>query len=195
MSSHESNDRFETLEQDLVAEPPRISAYHDLPFAIFHYDPRKEFAVRSRIRLLALSLEQNHRRRITCISLAKLLWQGIEETEGIASIADTERDLGFDRAQATVETILSDREFFPLSEELKRQIQNLDPVTDIVFLVRAAAFAPAIYQISKLLDELKGSSNVPAVLFYPGSLEGSTGLVFMNMDKREATGNYRVKIY
>lgn len=195
MSSHESRDRFETLEQDLVASPPRISAYHDLPFAIFHYDPRTEFAVRSRIRLLALSLEQNHRRRVTCISLAELLWRGIKETEGLHSIANIERELGFDRAQATVETLLSDKEFFPLSVELKRRIQNLDPATEIVFLMRAAAFAPAIYQVSKLLDELKGSTNVPSVLFYPGSLEGSTGLVFMNMDKREAAGNYRVKIY
>jgi hypothetical protein len=195
MSSHESRDRFETLEQDLVANPPRISAYHDLPFAIFHYDPRMEFAVRSRIRLLALSLEQNHRRRVTCISLAELLWRGIKETEGIDSIAKVECELGFDRAQATVETILSDKEFFPLSVELKRRIEKLDPATEIVFLMRAAAFAPAIYQVSKLLDELKGSTNVPSVLFYPGALEGTTGLVFMNIDKREAAGNYRVKIY
>ena len=56
--------------------------------------------------------------------------------------------------------------------------------------------APYIYYMSRLLDEMKGRTRVPAILFYPSSLEGTTGLRFMDMPMREAPlGNYRVKIY
>ena len=49
--------------------------------------------------------------------------------------------------------------------------------------------------MSSLLDEMKGKTQVPTVLFYPGSIEGTTGLRFMNLKDRDALGNYRVKIY
>lgn len=189
-------ERTEILAQDLVADPPRISAYHDLPFAIFRYEPTAEFECRRQARLLAISLEQNHQRRVTCISLAGIMWQAIQETEGVTAIAEEERELGFGRAQRTVSTLLSDPDFFPLPAELGKRMKDLDPSTDIVFLVRAAALAPAMYHMSKLLEEMKGRTSVPAILFYPGSLvEGNTGLKFMDMEDREATGNYRVKIY
>jgi hypothetical protein len=55
--------------------------------------------------------------------------------------------------------------------------------------------APAIYHMSKLLDEMQGRTRVTTILFYPGTLEGTTGLRFMGLKDREALGNYRVKIY
>ena len=36
-------ERIELLESDLKAVPPRISVYHDLPFAILRYDPGDEW--------------------------------------------------------------------------------------------------------------------------------------------------------
>jgi len=36
---------------------------------------------------------------------------------------------------------------------------------------------------------------VTTILFYPGSIEGTTGLRFMGLKDREALGSYRVKIY
>ena len=39
-------EHVEELEQDLLADPIRISAYHDLPFAIFQYDPYQEYEMR-----------------------------------------------------------------------------------------------------------------------------------------------------
>ena len=44
MSSLKS--RIELLETDLKAVPPRISVYHDLPFAILRYDPADEWELR-----------------------------------------------------------------------------------------------------------------------------------------------------
>jgi len=49
--------------------------------------------------------------------------------------------------------------------------------------------------MSKLLDEMKGKTRVTTILCYPGSLEGSTELRFMDLRDRDALGNYRVKIY
>ena len=78
---------------------------------------------------------------------------------------------------------------------LKDRLDPLDPERDIVFLVRAAAMAPSVYHMSRLLDEMQGKTRVPTVLFYPGVLEGATGLRFMGLRERESTGNYRVKVY
>ena len=39
-------ERIELLENDLKAVPPRISVYHDLPFAILRYDPTEEWDLR-----------------------------------------------------------------------------------------------------------------------------------------------------
>jgi hypothetical protein len=55
--------------------------------------------------------------------------------------------------------------------------------------------APAIYPMSRLLDEMHGRTRVTTILFYPGTIEGTTGLRFMDLEDKEVQGNYRVKIY
>ena len=49
-----------TLEPILRQSDPRpeISAYHDMPYAIFRYPPEEEFAVRQEVALLTTRLEQ-----------------------------------------------------------------------------------------------------------------------------------------
>jgi hypothetical protein len=42
---------------------------------------------------------------------------------------------------------------------------------------------------------MQGRTRVITILFYPGTLDGTTGLRFMALKDREALGNYRVKIY
>ena len=44
-------ERIDLLERDLTAVPPRISVYHDLPFAILRYDPDEEWWELRRLRL------------------------------------------------------------------------------------------------------------------------------------------------
>jgi hypothetical protein len=44
-----------------------------------------------------------------------------------------------------------------------------------------------------LLEQLKGKLDVPAVLFYPGELDGVAGLKFMGV--LDADHNYRPKIF
>ena len=190
-------EQLKILEEDLTGDPLRISAYHDLPFAIFRYDPWDEFLCRRHIRLLAISLEQNHSKKVTFVSLAKILWKVIKETEGLDAIVSEERQLGFDRAQQTVFKLLSDSDFMPFPDQLKNEMKDMSPDEDIVFLVRAGALAPNIYRCSVLLDSMHRRTMVPIILFYPGTAEGKTDLRFMNMQERANSGayNYRVKIY
>jgi hypothetical protein len=127
--------------------------------------------------------------------MADLLWEAIDTTEGLDAVVELERQQGFEVAQEQVTTYLSDRDWRPLPDLLAERLQGLDPKRHVVFLTRATAMSPAIYHMSKLLDEMQGRTRVTTILFYPGSLEGTTGLRFMDLKDREALGNYRVKIY
>ena len=189
-------ERIEQLERDLTADPIKISAYHDLPFAIFRYHPEEEFQVRKQIALFVTRLE-NAGKRVHVISLARLMWRAVNETEGIEDLVAVEKSMGFQKAQETLSVILSDDAFMPLSTMLEEALRGLDPKVDVVFLVRVGARAPAIYRSAKLLDEMYGRTMVPMILFYPGTLEGDRGLRFMDLPGRGDTGayNYRVRIY
>lgn len=190
-------ERIDLLEQDLTATPPRISVYRNLPFAILRYEPRDDWTLRHELRLLATRLEEVGK-RVHFVSLARLLQQAIEESEGLDAVIELERQRGFLAAQEQVTTYLSDPDFRPLPTLVADWINGLpavDPQRDIVFLTRATAMAPALYHMSRLLDELQDRTTITTVLCYPGGLEGTTGLRFMNQQHREAMGNYRVKIY
>lgn len=187
-------DRIKALEDDLKANPPRISVYHDLPFAIFRYDPEEEWALRHEVRLLATRLREVGK-YTEIIHMSDLLWKAVEETEGIEAVVELEKDRGFLAAQEQLTTYLSDRDWRPLADLLTERLQSLDKSTDIVFLIRAAAMAPGIYHMSKLLVQMQGRVSLISILFYPGSIEGMTGLRFMALKGRDILGNYRVKIY
>ncbi|MCI0490099.1 MAG: DUF1788 domain-containing protein [Blastocatellia bacterium] len=187
-------DRIELLENDLKAVPTRISVYHDLPFAILRYDPEEEWQLRNEVRRLATRLGETGK-EVLMISMAELLWKAIADTEGLEAIAELEKQRGFGAAQEQITIYLSDEDWRPLPDLLADRLSSLDAEKSIAFLTRAATMAPAIYHMSRLLDEMQGRTRVTTILFYPGTLEGTTGLRFMALKDREAMGNYRVKIY
>jgi len=187
-------DRLELLENDLKARPPKVSVYHDMPFAILWYLPTDEWLIRREVNLLSTRLSSIGK-EITLISMAELLWRAIEESEGLDTIIELEKTMGFKKAQEQVTTYLSDSDWRPLSKLLIEKLKNLDPKKDVAFLIRAGSMAPAIYPMSRLLDEMHGHTRVTTILFYPGTIEGTTGLCFMNLEDREVQGNYRVKSY
>ncbi|MGL6074889.1 MAG: BREX protein BrxB domain-containing protein [Fimbriiglobus sp.] len=187
-------ERIDLLENDLKAVPPRISVYHDLPFAILRYDPAEEWDLRREVKLLATRLEATGK-NVHQIPMSEFLWKAIDETEGLEEVIGLERSRGYSAAQDQVTTYLSDREWLPLAKLLEERLKELNPAKDIAFLTRVAAMAPGIYHMSKLLDLMQRKTGVTTILFYPGSIEGTTGLLFMNLKDRDALGNYRVKIY
>jgi len=187
-------ERIELLEAHLTSVPPQIAVYHDLPFAILRYDPTEEWELRREVKLLATRLNQIGK-DVHIIPMSDFLWKAIEETEGLEEVVALEKQRGYLAAQEQVTTYLSDRDWRPLADLLAERLADLDPGKSIAFLTRVAAMSPGIYHMSKLLDQMQGKTRVTTILFYPGSIEGTTGLRFMDLKDRDALGNYRVKIY
>lgn len=187
-------ERIDLLENDLKAKPQRISVYHDMPFAILRYEPSDEWIMRKELSLLATRLSSIGK-EVVLISLAELLWEAIDGSEGLDLLVDYENTMGFEKAQEQVTTYLSDSDYRPLRDMLADRLKSLNSEKQIAFLTRAASMAPAIYPMSRLLDEMHGRTRVTTLLFYPGTLEGTTGLRFMDLTDRDVQGNYRVKVY
>lgn len=181
------------LEPVLRQQDPRqqISAYHDMPYAIFRYPPEEEFRVRQQISLLRTRMEQLGK-RVTMISLAECLADALEaEGMNTAALIEAEHSVGLDATVETVFQILSD--YQPLDDLVAQHIpDDAEPRRDLVFITRAGALFP-MYRTSALLEQLKGKVHVPAVLFYPGQLDGAAGLRFMGV--LDAEHNYRPKIF
>jgi hypothetical protein len=194
MSSLNLKARIRLLESDLKATPMNHYSYSDLPFAIFCYHPEDEWRMRNEMRLLQTRLENALRREVVTISLADLLWQSVEESEGIEAVAALERTQGFEVAQMQLQDYLSDPDWRPLPALLAERLDVLDPERHIAFITRAGALAPNIYRVSKLLDEMKGGTRVPCVLFMPATTEGSS-LRFMGIAENEGRGSYHTKVY
>lgn len=193
-------DSVALLESDLKAVPLRINVYHDLPFAILRYDPTHEWELRREIKLLAKRLE-GVGKEVHIIPMSELLWMALEKVhqkdddEGLEAVVDLEKQRGYVEAQHQVTTYLSSKVWIPLWDLLAERLVPISPENSFVFLTRVAAMSPGIFHISMLLDKMHGKTKVPTILFYPGSIEGTTGLRFMDLKDRDALGNYRVKIY
>jgi hypothetical protein len=193
-------DSIAPLESDLKAVPSRISVYHDLPFAIMRYDPTDEWELRREIKLLATRLEAVGK-EVHIILMSELLWSALEKVhlkdddEGLVALIELEKERGYVEAQQQVTTYLSSKVWIPLWDLLAERLASINPENSVVFLTRVAAMSPGIFHMSMLLEQMHGKIKVATILFYPGSIEGTTGLRFMDLKDRDALGNYRVKIY
>ena len=163
------------LEPILRSRDPRpaISSYHDMPYAIFRYPPDAEFAVRQETVLLRTRLE-GAGKRVTIISLAQCMKEALE-AEGLdtKALAEAEKQVGLPETIETIHHVLS--EYQPLDGLVAAKLPvDVDPLRDVVFIVRAGALFP-LYRTHALLEQLKGRLKVPAVLFYPGTIRGPHG--------------------
>ena len=188
------NERIQQLEHDLRATPMRISVFRDLPFAILRYEPADEWTLRRELRLLATRLRAAGR-EVHQISFADLLWEALDECEGIDAVVRREREQGFEAAQAQIATYLSNTVWAPLPDLLAQRLAAFDPQRSVVFLTRAAALAPAFFPMSNLLEQMKGRTEVTTIQCYPGSQVSEMQLRFMDLPQRDALGSYRVKFY
>lgn len=184
------------MKQDLepVLELPdprqRISAYHDMPYALFRYDPEEEFELRKQVSLLETRLSQKGK-RVRRISLAECLDEAMRSQRSLEEWFNAEREQGVETVVETVHSVLS--EYAPLVDLVaQRMPEDPDPMRDVVFIMRTGALFP-VYRTFSLLEQLKGRVHVPTVLFYPGDLDGAAGLRFMGV--LDAEHNYRPKIF
>lgn len=181
-----------TLEPILESADPRqkLSSYHDMPYALFRYDPEEEFDLRKQVTLLETRLSQKGKRVIR-ISLAECLDEAMRSQRPLEEWFTAEREQGVQSVVETVHSVLS--EYSPLVELVaKRMPQDPDPLRDVVLIHRTGALFP-VYRTFSLLEQLKGRVHVPTVLFYPGDLDGAAGLRFMGV--LDAEHNYRPKIF
>lgn len=174
-----------------LADPrPRLSAYHDMPYAIFRYAAEDEFELRSAVRRLTTRLE-NTGKRVTEISLAECFQTAVTSQRPLQDWYDAERDTGLETIAQTLTNLLDD--FQPLVDMVgARMPPEADPLHDVVFIVRTGALFP-VYRTFSLLEQLKGQVVAPTILFYPGDLDGAAGLRFMGVF--DAEHNYRPKIF
>lgn len=180
------------LEPMLEMPDPRdqISAYHDMPYALFRYDPEEEFELRKQVTLLETRLTQKGK-IIKRISLAECLDEAMRSQRPLEEWFAAEREQGVETIIDTVHSVLS--EYRPLVELVaSRMPANPNPLRDLVFILRTGAMFP-VYRTFSLLEQLKGRVNVPTILFYPGDLDGAAGLRFMGV--LDAEHNYRPKIF
>ena len=168
----------------------RISTYHDMPYALFRYDPEEEFELRKQVALLETRLTQRGK-RIKRISLAECLDEAMRSQRPLEEWFSAERDQGTTTVVETVHAVLSD--YAPLVDLVAaRMPDDPNPLLDIVFILRTGALFP-VYRTFSLLEQLKGRVLVPTILFYPGDLDGAAGLRFMGV--LDAEHNYRPKIF
>ncbi len=180
------------LEPILASPDPRarISAYHDMPYALFRYDPEDEFELRSELTLLKTRLEQKSKRVIR-ISLADCLFAALKSVSPLEDWFEAERAEGVENLIQTISNVLE--RHTPLVDLVADQMPaDPDPKSDVVLINRTGALFP-VYRTFSLLEQLKGRVVAPTVLFYPGHLDGASGLRFM--DVLEAEHNYRPKIF
>lgn len=182
-----------TLEPILAQPDPRqrISAYHDMPYALFRYDPEEEFLLRQQVTLLETRLSQKGK-RIRRISLAQCLDTSMRLQRPLTAWFDVERELGTETTVDTVHAVLSEGDSSLVDLVASQLPAEGSPLHDIVFILRTGALFP-MYRTFSLLEQLKGRVHVPTVLFYPGDLDGAAGLRFMGV--LDAEHNYRPKIF
>ena len=180
------------LEPLLASPDPRekISAYHDMPYALFRYDPEQEFPLRRELTMLTTRLTQKGK-RVARISLAKCLHEAITSQRPLEDWYEAEQTGTVEDTVQTITNILEERA--PLVDLVAaRMPADPDPRTDVVLINRTGALFP-VYRTFSLLEQLKGRVLVPTILFYPGDLDGTSGLRFMGV--LDAEHNYRPKIF
>jgi Domain of unknown function (DUF1788) len=186
-------DRLTTrLEPILTAADPRpaISSYHNMPYALFRYDPEQEFELRRQVTMLQTRLEQAGK-RVLRISLAECLQEAMTSQQPLDDWFRAERNVGTEKVVETIHAVLA--EYQPLVELVARRLpEDPDPERDVVLITRTGALFP-VYRTFSLLEQLAGRVVVPTVLFYPGTLDGAAGLRFMGV--LDAEHNYRPKIF
>ena len=186
-------ERLTTRLEPILAAPdprPAISSYHNMPYALFRYDPEEEFELRRQVTMLQTRLEQVGK-RVVRISLAECLKDAMTSQQPLEEWFEAERNVGIEKMVETIHAVLAD--YQPLVELVASRLpSDPDPGQDVVLITRTGALFP-VYRTFSLLEQLAGRVVVPAVLFYPGTLDGAAGLRFMGV--LDAEHNYRPKIF
>ena len=121
----------QSLEPVLELPDPRqrISAYHDMPYALFRYDPEEEFDLRRQVTMLETRLSQKSK-RIKRISLAECLDEAMRSQRPLEEWFAAEREQGVATIVETVHSVLS--EYSPLVDLVAARMPgDPDPLRNV----------------------------------------------------------------
>src|SRR5438045_3256365 len=107
------NDLEKRLRQDLEpileqTDPrARLSAYHDMPYALFQYEPEEEWELRKQVSMLQTRLEQRGK-RVHRISLAECLDEAVRSQASIEEWIESEKQNGTAILVETIHNVLAE---------------------------------------------------------------------------------------
>jgi hypothetical protein len=130
---------------DLADPRERISAYHDMPYALFRYDPEEEFELRKQITLLETRLNQKGK-RVSRISLAQCLDKAMRSQRPLEDWIAAEREQGADTIVETVHSILSEGALL-VNLVAMQMPDDPDPLRDVVFILRTGGIVSRVPRI------------------------------------------------
>ena len=165
------------LEPILMLPDPRpaISAYHDMPYALFRYDPQDELELRRQVTMLSTRLEQAGK-RVVRISLAECLEEAMSSVQPLEDWFEAERRQGVDTIVETIHAVLS--EHAPLDDLVAaRMPEDPNPLRDVVFIHRAGALFP-VYRTFTLARTAQGSGRRADGPVLSGHARRGSGIAF-----------------
>jgi len=210
-------EHVEELKRDLLNENgPQISTMGNFPFAILQYQPEDEYLMRQQVADLVNDLRHEGwiAKNISLFGLLIKRLKAIDEEEDVLDdflgdeslietyIADEKRlyqKQGLDRSLRYLQEKLAneieghDGLASDILTEIKEIVDQGATKKTVVFLSRTGALYP-FHKTSGLLRYLDGKTfNIPVILLYPGTRQGTTSLSFMG--EYEADRDYRPRIY
>ena len=191
------------LRRDVLAN--NLSTMRNYHFAIFRYDPREEFKLRSQVRRLSDELKGKGW-NVLSISLQQLLIKRLKEEEPrvIQSIIRTEKRLYQKNSERALNHLKDKiagyvegvdgiaRDVIALVDRFAQQYPDSCDRT-LIFIGRTGALYPFV-RSSALLKHIDGRTrNIPMVLLYPGERKDTSALSFMGEVSTDR--DYRPRIY
>jgi hypothetical protein len=133
----------------------RIAAHSDMPFAIVCYAPGHEYSLRKNLRLLQYSFAEKSQKRIRFISLSRIVWDCVKESEGVDYLFRTENLRGFEAAQQHIGNVASGADFHTVEDRLLYGVKLLERLSERQYADKKAESATnrrAERDALKLLD-------------------------------------------
>ncbi|MCL5289451.1 MAG: DUF1788 domain-containing protein [Firmicutes bacterium] len=135
---------------------------NEIPYYIFDYDPRKELVIRSYIQFVKERVQLN----IIEINLYHLLLELYEEEVGLEALLELEASEGTNELYDALKPSLEGGRF---AQAIAGKAQG----ADVIFLTGVGSIYPMIRSHNILNRLHQYITDIPVVMFYPGSYTGS----------------------
>ena len=192
-SSDELDTRLGVLREAILGGAAFLSAFREMPFAIFVHEPAEEFALRGKLQALFAELKRSALDPVH-LSLAQLARDSVDRAQredgGWERIYEGERKRK--SPKAAIQTVrYALQTAAPLADLVVERLSDANPDRTVTFLGRIGALYPA-YRAHALLAALAGRIKVPVVLLFPGRRSADGGVEFLEGLPSDASSYARI---